>query len=133
MSERRKRCFAERGSRNPFPDMPMLNTGQTKPNSRLRAKRLEVFSRRLMAALVMMRERTDTPCAALPTNAHSGRRAEQALEVAGDEIDLEVHPYAGGEAREGGDFERMGNEIDLEPAPLHAVDGEAHAVDTDRA
>jgi len=53
MSERRSSCFAERGSRNPSPETPMLNEGQTKPNSRLRANSVVVFSRRLAAAVSM--------------------------------------------------------------------------------
>src|SRR5688500_12436544 len=53
MSERRRSCFADRGSTKPSPETPRLNAGQTKPNSRLRAKIVAVFSGRFGAGLIM--------------------------------------------------------------------------------
>ena len=40
--------------------------------------------------------------------------SQHAFDIARDEVDFEVHPHAGLEARQGGDFERVRNQVDLE-------------------
>ena len=52
---------------------------------------------------------------------------QQALDVACDEVDLEVDRVTGGEAAEGGPLERVRNEQDLEIIRTGRVDGEADA------
>src|SRR5690606_27495968 len=63
--------------------------------------------------------------------------AEHALDVAGHGVDFEVHGAAGDQVAQGGVLHRVGDEVDAEDAALglvvHAVDGEAHAVDCDGA
>jgi hypothetical protein len=58
---------------------------------------------------------------------------QHAFHVAGDQVDLEVHAAAGGEALEGGDLDGVGDQVDREVAAVDPVDGEADAVDGDRA
>ena len=47
--------------------------------------------------------------------------SEEALQVARDEIDLEVHLGTGGQAAEGGDFLRVRDEEHLEEVALDAI------------
>src|ERR1700754_3546298 len=60
-------------------------------------------------------------------------RPQQSLDVAGDDIDLEVHRIAGLSVGEGGVFHRMGNKVHSEAACRHFVHRKAGAVDADRA
>src|SRR5690606_9403837 len=55
--------------------------------------------------------------------------AEQALDIARDEVDLDVDRRAGGIAARDRHGERMRNHVDLETAALHGVDRETDAVD----
>src|SRR5207248_1139717 len=58
---------------------------------------------------------------------------EQLLDVLADQIDLEVHVRELALAGERGRDLRVRDDRDLEAAPVDAVDGEADAVDGDRA
>src|SRR5690606_20601637 len=59
--------------------------------------------------------------------------AEKAGHVAGDQVDLEVVFGTDGDFAEGGDLGGVGDEDDVEAVVAAAVDGEADAVDGDRA
>src|SRR5690606_5612489 len=59
--------------------------------------------------------------------------AAQALEVAGDEVDFEVHGVAGTGGGEGGVGDRVRDQRDFAGFVLHGIDRQAHAVHADRA
>ena len=55
------------------------------------------------------------------------------LQVAGDQVDLEIHRRPGFIAAHNSVFERMRHDIHAEFAALHVVDRQAGAIDADRA
>jgi hypothetical protein len=63
--------------------------------------------------------------------------AQHALDVAGDQVDLQVDPGAGFQCVQRGVLHRVRDEVDAQLGAFrpvrHAVDGEAHAVDGDRS
>src|SRR5260221_12976099 len=58
---------------------------------------------------------------------------QQALDVARDEIYLEVHPTVCGEALEGGAAGGVRDQHGIEDVAIDTVHSEANAIDTDRA
>src|SRR6185369_3522740 len=58
--------------------------------------------------------------------------AEQALAIAGDQVDFQIHLAARLEAAERGVFQGVGDQVDGEVGALDLVGGQAGAVDDDR-
>src|SRR5690606_28006386 len=57
----------------------------------------------------------------------------QPLQVARDDIHFDIHARAGAILVQGGDFERMRNQVDGEFHAIDVVHREAHAIDADGA
>src|SRR5258706_4957774 len=58
---------------------------------------------------------------------------ENSLDITGNHIDFEVHADSGDEVAKSRRRPRVWDHVDLESCPAHLVDGEAYAVDRDRA
>src|SRR5436853_3882386 len=61
------------------------------------------------------------------------RTMQHALDIAREEIDLEIHARSRAQVRESCNSARVRDDVDLEFRAFDGVHGEAHAVDCDRA
>ena len=124
-----------------------MPTGQAHTRRRMppiadaKPKTLPTISRQKMAWPAMLswasksRSKMFMPCAPLPVPwAARPRRGEQALDVLGDDVDLEVDGVADALVAQRGQAERGGDQRDGEASwSSTADDGEGDAVDGDRA
>src|SRR5258706_1885883 len=118
----------------------LIASGVTKSAAR---RRSPSFSRSSASARTTMRPRRMSSMSswvglivmvfapARPSFCHLCR--EDSLDIARQHVHLDIHPGSGGEVSKRRRRARVRNHVDLEGRAAHLVDGEAYAVDRDRA